>query len=117
MHRTPNTNQGLRSRTSNAITGNFLAANLFLQVYCEENVVTEITTDFLSTAAFANHAATVGGVPLLRLSSNRLNRESANVKVLYFIGSDKLKEERITFLPAGDKKKIIIIIISCQVLS
>ena len=94
-----------------------LAANLFLQVYCEENVVTEITADSLSTAAFANHAATVGGVPLLRLSSNRLNRESANVKVLYFIGSDKLKEERITFLPAGDKKKIIIIIISCQVLS
>ena len=93
-------------------------ANPFLQVYCEENVVTEITADSLSTAAFANHAATVGGVPLLRLSaSNRLNRESANVKVLYFIGSDKLKEERITFLPAGDKKKIIIIIISCQVLS
>ena len=44
-----------------------------------------------SSQIFKHCCVCVGAVPLLKLSSNRLNRESANVKVLFFIGSDKFK--------------------------
>ena len=41
---------------------------------------------FLKHFRFCASCLTIGAVPLLRLSRNR---ESANVKVLYFVGSDQ----------------------------
>ena len=67
-------------------------------------------------SCFCVPCLTVGAVPLLKLSRNR---ESANVKVLYFVGSDQKCGTKFSACCAcwWLKKKKQFFLVSCQVLS